>query len=183
MKNTPVPRSGSAVADIGTVLVALTWGTTYVAMQSVGHEVGVGNFLFLRFGGAALLLTLVALPTLRQSSRAEVRLGMEFGVLLFVILALETLGVRDTSAANAGFLIAVSVIFVPLLERATGRPIPRAIWAVTVVALGATAMLALNGGLRIQLGDVIIIAAAAVRAVQIVAFGYRSHAQPTTPCG
>lgn len=168
------------IADVSTFGVALTWGTTYVAMQYVGHSVGVGAFLAARFGLAALVLTIPAIHHLAGLSRFEIRLGIEFGLLLFLILALETTGVKHTTAANAGFLIALSVIFVPLIERALGAVVHPIVVPATIVAVVATGMLTLDGSFALRAGDLIIIAAAVIRAAQIVAFGSRSARGPSS---
>jgi len=177
----PVSQRGGAVrgvggADAAALAVAAVWGSTYVSMKVVGASLSVPSFLATRFSLGALVVTLVAFRQPGRLSRSEVRLGVEFGCLLFVILALETAGVRYTTAANAGFLIAISVLLVPLVERiGLGRRAPPGIYLCIVLGLCGVGLLTLQHGLGVHTGDVIIFAAALIRAIQIVAFGRRAQ--------
>jgi drug/metabolite transporter (DMT)-like permease len=95
-----------------------------------------------------------------------------FGSLLYGILMLETVGVKHTSAANSGFLITISVILIPVFERVISRRSqPVMVYGATVAALVGCGLLLLSNGLRPQPGDLIILAAALVRATQITLFG------------
>ena len=168
-------RAGRPIrADLPVLLVAVIWGSSYVVMQDVGEVLPTGAFLALRFLTAIPVVLLLAARTLRRLTRAEVGTGMFFGCLLFGILMLETSGVRHTSAANAGFLIATSVVLVPVFERLLSkRRQPAIVYLATVAALGGCAMLTLSDGLNPRSGDLIILAAALVRAFQITLFGRR----------
>ncbi|MFT2018696.1 DMT family transporter [Streptomyces sp. 796.1] len=158
--------------------VAVVWGSTYVAMQWVGHYVSVPAFLFLRFALGALCITLMSLRTWRSASRTEWKIGVLFGVLLFGILFLETLGVRYTLASNAGFLIALSVMLVPIIERVflKGR-VARSIYLLALLSLAGCALLTFQQGLSVRSGDLIILAAALIRASQIVLFASRAKGE------
>lgn len=59
--------------------------------------------------------------SLNSFTRDEMINGIVFGVLLYAILTFETFGVKHTSAANADFLIALSVVLVPFFERFIGK--------------------------------------------------------------
>lgn len=175
-QNGAVAPNRSASADAAALGVAAVWGSTYASMKVVGASLSVPSFLATRFMLGAFVLTLVALRLPGRVSRTEVRLGVEFGCLLFVILALETYGVQHTTATNAGFLIGISVLAVPLVERiALGRRSPVAIYLYMVLALFGLGLLTLQHGLTVQTGNLIVAAAALVRAVQIVAFGRRAE--------
>ena len=165
-------------ADLSIVLVAIIWGSSYVVMQKVGGQVPAAAFLALRFLIAIPVVAVMAGRQLFQINRSEMIFGVFFGSLLFGVLILETIGVKHTTAANAGFLITLSVILVPVLERITSRqrksPL---IYAAAGVALAGCAMLLLQGGFHPRPGDLIILAAAAIRATQITLFGRRNATQ------
>ncbi|MEU4683771.1 DMT family transporter [Streptomyces xinghaiensis] len=165
------------VSDLSVLLVAVIWGSSYVVMQEVGESVPAASFLALRFLTALPVIILMSARTLPRLTRSEVTSGTFFGTLLFLILILETVGVKHTSAANAGFLITVSVVLIPLLERIISRRRQRAVvYGATVTALVGCGLLVLEGGFRPQPGDLIILGAALVRATQITLFGRRSGA-------
>jgi drug/metabolite transporter (DMT)-like permease len=163
------------LTDIGVLGVAVVWGSSYVAMQWSGRFISVPTFLFLRFAMGALVITVLSLRVWREVSREEVSLGVLFGCLLFGILSLETLGVRYTLASNAGFLISLSVMLVPLIEGVFLRVrIAASIYPLTLLSLAGCALLTLDQGFSVRSGDLIILAAAVIRAAQIVLFGSRT---------
>ncbi|MEU1805960.1 DMT family transporter [Streptomyces sp. NPDC019937] len=174
----PTPGTRPArnwLTDVGVLGVAVVWGSTYVAMQWSGRFISVPAFLFLRFAIGALAIMLLSLRVWRGVTREEVSLGVLFGCLLFGILFLETLGVRYTLASNAGFLISLSVMLVPLIERIFLRArVARSIYPLALLSLAGCALLTLDRGLSVRSGDLIILAAAVIRASQIVLFGSRA---------
>ncbi|AGL15324.1 DMT family transporter [Actinoplanes sp. N902-109] len=176
----PVTRDRSALlrSDLSILLVAIIWGSSYVVMQTVGDKVPAAAFLALRFLTALPVVLVLAAPSLRRLNKVEVLAGAAFGTMLYGILILETIGVQHTSAANAGFLITVSVVLVPLLERVlSGRAQPRIVYTATVFALLGCALLLLHDGIHPRSGDLIILAAAMIRATQITLFGRHVHGQ------
>ena len=106
------PRSRLWIIDLGLLTVALSWGklfldAAYYPQESLfpcfNAEIRTGcSFMFV---GTRVRLN--------SFTRGEVINGIVFGVLLYAILTFETFGVKHTSAANAGFLIALSVVLVP----------------------------------------------------------------------
>ncbi|WP_256788212.1 DMT family transporter [Frankia sp. AvcI1] len=163
------------LADLGVLGVAVVWGSTYVAMQWSGRFISVPAFLFLRFAMGASTIVVLAPRAWRGLTRQEMSIGALFGCLLFGILYLETLGVRHTLASNAGFLISLSVILVPLIERTFLRArIARVTYPLTLVSLAGCALLTLDRGFTVRGGDLIILGAALIRAVQIVLFSSQS---------
>ncbi|MDQ1029475.1 drug/metabolite transporter (DMT)-like permease [Streptomyces umbrinus] len=168
-------RRATVPLDLSVLLVAVIWGSSYVVMQDVGESVSAASFLALRFMTALPVIVLIAARTLPHISRSEVVSGAFFGSLLYGILILETVGVKHTSAANSGFLITVSVVLIPVLERVISRRRQAAmVYAATVTALVGCGLLVLEGGLHPQSGDLIILGAALVRATQITLFGRQS---------
>jgi len=129
-----------------------------VVMQIVGRDVPAAAFLMLRFLCALPPMAILAARTLPRLTRTEVVTGLLFGCLLYGILILETVGVRHTSAANAGFLITLSVVMVPALERVSSkRRQSSVVYLMTVTAVIGCGMLLLSRGAHPQSGDLIIL--------------------------
>lgn len=174
----PAARGTIIRSDLSILLVAIIWGSSYVVMQTIGERLPAASFLTLRFLTALPAVLMLAGPSLRRLSRTELQSGAIFGTLLYGILILETVGVQHTSAANAGFLITVSVVLVPLFERLSGgRSQPLIVYAATAVALSGCGLLLLHRGIHPQSGDLIVLAAAMIRATQITLFGRRTSGQ------
>lgn len=169
------PRSRLWIIDLGLLTVALSWGASYSLMQLIIHAgVTVPLFLMLRFALAVPFMFVGTRVRLNSFTRGEVINGIVFGVLLYAILTFETFGVKYTSAANAGFLIALSVVLVPFFERFIGkRKQSKFIYFTCFMSLAGGGMLSFtaNGNIEFNQGDILILSAALIRGFQIFMFG------------
>lgn len=154
-------------ADISLLVVALIWGTTYVAAKDVVSTVPVTQFLFVRFALTTVLMLPLTAGALRRADRSTWLSGLVFGLFLLAIFTLETYGVANTSAANAGFIISLFAVMVPMIESTVARRKPKMglLGAVALSVLG-TALLTLHG-YHVNLGDFLILGAALFRAIQM----------------
>lgn len=161
----------SWLTDLSLLAVAVIWGSSYAACKEVLEQMSVLQFLFVRFALATVLLLPFAWTQLRQLDRQTVRSGLLFGCLIFAIFLAEMFGVRNTSASNTGFLIAVYVVMVPLIESVLARTkLPPAVLGAALLSLTGTALLTIKAGwqLDFNLGDALVLLAASIRAVQMV---------------
>lgn len=177
-----ITRSRLYLVDFGLLAVALSWGASYSLMQMIIHAgVAVPLFLMLRFALAVPFMFIGTRIRLRDFKRSEVVNGVIFGVLLYAILTLETLGVKYTTAANAGFLIALSVVLVPFYERVLGkRKQSKFIYIICILSLvgGGLISLSNSGQIGFNLGDWLVLLAALIRGFQIFMFGRQTAGKP-----
>ncbi|WP_081845476.1 DMT family transporter [Mycolicibacterium aromaticivorans] len=167
---TPPPSAcPSRNVDVALLAVAVVWGSSYLAAKEVVTADGVFSFLVIRFALAALGLTIVLAPKLRHINRTEIALGVVFGTILSIIFTLETFGVTMTSASNAGLIISLTIVMTPLLERWIRRTyLPPMFYGAAVIAIVGVGLLTQNGGFAApSLGDLLILLAAAARAVHV----------------
>uniref|UniRef100_V5XCD5 Permease n=1 Tax=Mycolicibacterium neoaurum VKM Ac-1815D TaxID=700508 RepID=V5XCD5_MYCNE len=151
--------------------VAAVWGSSYLAIKESAVPSGVFGFLAVRFTLAAVVLAVLMGRRLRRITRAELASGSLFGVILAVICIAETYGVTQTSASNAGLIMALTVVVTPLLARG-GTPALFYVPAAMVV-LGC-ALLTQSGGFTAPgAGDALIALAAVVRALHITVMARR----------
>lgn len=155
-------------ADISLLLVALIWGTTYVASKDIVSNVPVMPFLFIRFLMTTILMLPLTFDAIRKANRDTWIAGIVFGLFLFFIFTLETFGVANTSAANAGFIISLFAVMVPLIHSIIYKRKPKItlLIAILLSVLG-TALLTLHG-YHINIGDFLVFGAAFCRAVQMI---------------
>lgn len=161
--------------DVVLLLVALVWGSSYLSAQTAVGALPVLLVLFARYALAALpCLGLVAAQGgLRGWTRDEVRAGLPLGVTQAAVLVVETYGVAHTTAANAGLIISLTIVLTPLLDR-TGRrggPPPAFFAAAGVCVLAVALLMSGNGFHAPRLGDLLMLAAACVRAVHVALVG------------
>ena len=154
-------------ADVSLLLVALIWGTTYVASKDVVSAVPVMQFLFIRFLLTTILMLPLTIGAIRKADRSTWITGIVFGAFLFAIFTLETFGVAYTSAANAGFIISLFAVMVPLIDSIIYRRRPRiGLLGAVVLSVIGTALLTLHG-YHINIGDFLVLGAALFRAIQM----------------
>ncbi|ENA36079.1 MULTISPECIES: DMT family transporter [Pseudomonas] len=154
------------LADISLLLVAVVWGSSYSVAKTALLLYPVLGFLAIRFCLTALLL----LPQLRGEGRKAIRPGLPLGLMLLAIFLCETFGVAQTTASKAAFLISLFVIFTPLLEWVLlgQRPARGAFLAAAVSLLGILLLTGEGAGeLQFNLGDALMVAAAALRALMM----------------
>ncbi|MGW7408153.1 DMT family transporter [Streptomyces sp. NPDC054833] len=160
--------------DVVLLLVALVWGSSYLSAQTAVAALPVLLVLFARYALAALpCLGLVAARGGLRWTRDEVRAGVPLGLTQAAVLVVETYGVAHTTAANAGLIISLTIVLTPLIDR-TGRrggPPPVFFAAAGVCVLAVGLLMSGNGFQAPRLGDLLMLAAAGVRAVHVALVG------------
>ncbi|WP_432572562.1 EamA family transporter [Kineococcus sp. SYSU DK005] len=173
--------------DLLLLAVAVVWGSSYPAAKLAVTAGGVLPVLALRSAVAALALAVVLALARRRPGRTELALGTVLGLSQAAVLGLETWGLAGTSAVNAGVLISTTLLLTPLLEGALGRRwLPPRFFAAAGLAL-AGVLLLLAGGAggpsAPRAGDLLVLAAAAVRAAHVTALGHLTRRRPVDLLG
>ncbi|WP_367320158.1 DMT family transporter [Streptomyces sp. HUAS ZL42] len=168
--------SNARRTDAVLLLVAIVWGSSYLSAQTATAALPVLTVLLARYALSALAC--VGLMTARRHgprrwTRAEVRAGLPLGVTQAAVLVVETYGVAHTTAANAGLIISLTIVLTPLLDR-SGHPggLPPSFFAAAGVCVVAVGLLMSGSGFHaLRLGDLLMLAAAGVRAVHVCLVG------------
>lgn len=166
-------------ADLTLFLVALLWGSAFVAQRVAGQVGSVYFFNAARFLlGAALLL-----PFARRRltfSKPQSLWMLAGGAVLFIASALQQAGIRYTTAGNAGFITSLYVVLVPLILLAGWRERPH--WLVFVglmLAILGAFLLSTGGKLHLQPGDGLEFAGSFFWALHVVILGkFAKHYDP-----
>jgi len=149
--------------------VTLFWGATFPLVKDAVTQVPVLCFLWVRFALSAGLLAVAAgrgLGTLDQRGWTR---GVLLGILLFLSYLFQTFGLTLTSAANAGFLTGLAVVWVPLLAgpMLAKPPAPGAKLGV-VLALGGLFALTYQAPWRLEAGDALVVVCSVFVALHIL---------------
>ena len=168
-------RSERLRADLLLLLVALIWGSAFVAQRVAAQTIGVYYFNGVRFIVAALFLLLLAGSRLAAWFRStDKNLGGIFiaGMLLFGGTTLQQWGLRYTTAGNAGFITGLYVVFIPLILAIGWRS---KVGRITWVAVGCSAvglfLLSTVGKLVVNPGDALELAGAVLWAGHVILIG------------
>ncbi|MGP2420882.1 DMT family transporter [Bacillus sp. FH] len=171
-------------ANLMILLVTMTWGTSYLFMKIGLETVPSFSLVALRFGIAFLVCAAVFFKQIRSIHFVTLKYGFILGFLLFVVSASVILGLKTTSASNAGFLASLTVIFIPLLsivlfkDRLSYRLIISSLVAMTGIGL-----LTLNNQLTLNSGDLLCILAALFYAFHIIVTGRAAKVANTLQLG
>jgi len=179
------------VAEFFLVGVRFVWGTTFVLVKDALPHLPPFTFLGVRF----LLAFFFFLPLCareRKQGRAMIRiadivLGLRLGTWLFWGYAFQTMGLRETTAAKAGFLTGVSVILVPFLGQLLGRNVlrKRDLLSAAIAVTGLYFLMGKGGGTFTSVGestwgDFLVLLSALFFAVQIVETDHLVHRSAPT---
>ncbi|MFJ8828031.1 DMT family transporter [Streptomyces sp. NPDC102467] len=157
--------------DLPVLLIAIVWGSSYLATKGIARQDTVLSLLLLRFLIAIPPLAFAARRTLRTTTRRELRGGLLLGCILAAVFLLETYGVVHTSATNAGLIISLTMIFTPFAEAAVARrpPTPRLVGAAALSIAGVALLTQGAGFTTPSLGDLLMLLAALARTANVLA--------------
>lgn len=172
-------------ADLALAVVALVWGTTFVAVKHALADISTLYFLALRFSVASLCMLLLFLPAFRKAGRRQVFEGLKggavAGVFLWLGYVLQTLGLKYTTAGNSGFLTGLYIVLVPLISAAVYRRWPQLPELMGIlIAVSGMALLTLPSlahGMPLNRGDALTIGCAVAFAFHLLILGYFSQRQ------
>jgi drug/metabolite transporter (DMT)-like permease len=142
-------------------LMTLVWGTTFTFSKILLDEMSPLQAIALRFLLSAIILGVLFGRSIFPLTTRQLRPGAILGVLLFAGFAVQNIGLGLTTASKSGFLTALTVVFVPLLQIGIEHKSPHwgNIAGALVVAAGLW-MLTTPEGSAFNLGDALTLACA-----------------------
>jgi drug/metabolite transporter (DMT)-like permease len=179
-------------ADLTLFLIAVIWGSAFVAQRLAGQLGSVYLFNGVRY----ILAGLVVLPFAWQALRGLNQTGgienpthmpadqykwmFIAGLLLFIAAAFQQAGMQFTTAGNAGFITSLYVVLVPLVLFFGWRERPHWLSIIAVGMAGVGAYLLSTGGrFEVQKGDALELAGALFWALHVVVLGkFASRFEP-----
>lgn len=159
-------------ADIMLALVALIWGGAYLLLKLSLSELQVFNLIGLRFIIAFVIAGIVFNKRLRKVDFKTLKFSFFLAFILFLVYITATYGISMTSVSNAGFLISLTVIFVPIVAIVfLKQKIELKVLFAVVLAVIGIGLLTLNGEVSIGFGDLLCILCAFITAFHILLTG------------
>jgi drug/metabolite transporter (DMT)-like permease len=166
------------------------WGASFPAAKLALEDLSVLALMtWTRVLGLVTLLVL--LPWMLRSQavysgnyRALLAPGLGLGALLFAGHTLQILGLRFTTATNAGFITGLYVVLTPLLGALLFREVAgRAVWVTVTLSVGGLGLLSTSSltSFSPHPGDLLVLLGAAAWAGHVVALGRLAPRYPTLP--
>jgi drug/metabolite transporter (DMT)-like permease len=158
-------------ADLLLFMVAIIWGTAFVAQGIAGQY----HVAYLFNGVSFMLAALILIPFIPRGtkiSKDQWKWMFVAGVVLFIATAMQQVGLLFTKVANASFLTSLYAVFTPFLLWISFREKPH--WldmiAVTMAGIGAF-LLSTSGKFEAQPGDSIELIGSLFWALHFVVLG------------
>ena len=160
---------------------ALIWGTTFIAQTTGMNTLGPLSFTGARYWIGVIVILPLALLEMRKTKLLSViaqdkrvfNAALGLGVLMFGGIALQQTALLYTKVANAAFLTALYVPFVPLITWLINRsPVTLPIWIAVFLSLIGSYLLSGGGHFDAQIADILVAIGALFWAGHIILIGY-----------
>lgn len=162
------------------VLAALLWGISFVSQSKGGDAVGPYSFNSIRsFVGSLVLVPAMLVldkfnltkgkPKSKNDKKNLIIGGISCGIVLTLATNLQQLGITfGTPAGKAGFLTACYIVMVPILGIFLKKKCGINVWISVGITVGGLYLLCMNGSIKFQTSDILVLACAVVFAVHIL---------------
>lgn len=158
-------------ADLLLFMVAIIWGTAFVAQSIAGRYQVAYLFNGVSFMLAALIL-IPFIPRGQKLSAEQWNWMLIAGLLLFAATAMQQVGLLYTKVANASFLTSLYAVFTPFLLWLGFRERPHWLDMIAVALAGIGAfMLSTSGRFEAQPGDLLELLGSIFWALHFVVLG------------
>jgi drug/metabolite transporter (DMT)-like permease len=156
-------------ADLLLVFIVLIWGSSYLAMKWGMESFGIFTLIALRFC-IAFALGIFLLRGHTSTIYAHTVASSAFlGFWFFCGFLFLLSGMKTSTTTSAGFLMATTVVFVPLLQALLFHRIPNLFLFVAILlSLSGVGLLTLQDGLTLDIGAILCLIGALCYAMQIV---------------
>jgi drug/metabolite transporter (DMT)-like permease len=183
-------RQARLQADFLLLLVSVIWGSAFAAQRVAAFHLNAFVFNGLRFFiGAAVLLPL-SRQTWQVFDRRTLAGSALAGLLLFGGTSFQQLGLKYTTAGNAGFITGLYVVLIPIFLAIGWGQKPR-LFTLFASLLAALGLFLLSTGGRLPppgspptaLGDRLELIGAALFALHVIWIGQLVRQVPILPSG
>ena len=170
------------------VFATMIWGMGFIAQSEGAKHVPPFFFNGMRFWiGAAVILPMALFRTYKNTGvlsfwgdevdkKILFRGALIDGVILFVAMSLQQLGIGLSTPSKAGFLVSLNMIFVPLIRLVLGEKIKLSQWIGVIAAMFGVSLLTLNEQLQINSGDLLLIVSTVFFALNTIVSGHYNKA-------
>lgn len=167
---------GTKWADTSLLLVAMIWGTGFVAVEYAFRAgLGTAALMSLRFAIATVVMLPFCWKQVRAAGRRTIVHGIIAGVILCAAFYAQTYGQAHTSISNSAFLTATNVMMVPFIVWIiTKKRPPAKVYALACCTMLGVSVLAVRfgeEGVRVAYGDVFVLISALLFSLHIAYLG------------
>lgn len=165
-------KNNALYGKMALFIAAFLWGISFVAVEKA-MEFGWTPFMLLGMRGllSGVALSGFAIKKKFWKNRKLIQESLIAGLLMFIGMALQTYGQQYSTVSNSSFITVLYVVFIPVILWKKQRATTSVVIAIILAVLG-TGFLTLNGGLSLNIGDILLIGCAWLFAVHIIFLGH-----------
>ncbi|CZE46189.1 DMT family transporter [Campylobacter geochelonis] len=168
--------SKSFIADIALIVVAISWGVTFLPVQSAVNEINVFSFLFFRFALASVVMYFIALKFGLKFDKNSFKFGVLLGIFLFAGFGFQTYALKFTLSSTVAFITGLNVVMVPFLMFAfLGMRVRFTTFMGAILALVGLYFLSGASDVGLNLGEILTVICALSYALHIAFTGKFVH--------
>ncbi len=159
-------------ANLLMVLVTMFWGVSYTFMRMGLESLSTYNIVAWRCSIAFIIAGLIFYKRMKNVDAKMLMYAGIQGFLLFAVFSLSLFGLQTTSVSNAGFILSLTVVIVPIFSGVLDRRLPSSAVGIAIICtmIGITA-LTLKDTLSFQPGDILVAIAAVAYSVYLILNG------------
>jgi drug/metabolite transporter (DMT)-like permease len=166
------------IPELLLVLVTILWGSTFILTKQTTEIIPEFLYLAIRFGVAfiAMIPFLYKFKNFFKSGK-NWKISLISGLLYFISIFTQTIGLQTTTASKGAFITALGVIFVPLfMSIFKKRKIHFLLWIAVVLAIVGVAFLSFSEIERISwVGDSLVLICAVSYAFYVIYLDNHVH--------
>ncbi len=142
------------MAYVMLMITSIGWAFSTILIKLYIGDIPAYHMMLGRFFIGFLVLWVLNPKIFKKISLQEIKIGCMLGACIFASYAFAIVSLQHTSASKAGFLVALSVLFVPLAQMVVHKSLPNK-WTLLSVALSLIGLWMISGmnGTGFNYGD------------------------------
>lgn len=145
------------------LFASFTWALATIIIKKYIGTIPSFHLLMGRFVAGTLFIFALQPYNVVRIKKKDLKIGVPLGFLVFGAYAFGVICLKYTSASKSGFLVSLSVLFIPLFETIRRKVAPSK-WIVMSVAMSLVGMVLISGinGGGFNYGDMLAIASSII---------------------
>ena len=159
-------------ADLMLLMITVFWGASYM-LTKVGLEgLEPFNLTALRFIIAFFISAIVFHKQIFNADIKTIKYAFILGIILFGMFISMAFGLEHTTASNAGFLISLAVVLIPIISFVfLKQKIEKKVIIGVCLAFIGIALLSLDAEFKVNIGDLLCILCALFCSIHVIVIG------------
>ncbi|MBN2285764.1 MAG: DMT family transporter [Tissierellales bacterium] len=160
-------------ADMALLAVTVVWGVSFLLSKNSMNELQPYNFLAIRFFIAFVISSLIFIKRMSKMTKNTIKYGIILGIIMFIMYALQTVGLYYTTVSKSAFITGMNVILVPIFSALILKRVPqRKVIISTIIAFIGLGLLTIDDNIgNLNIGDILTLISAFVIALYVIYVG------------